>query len=107
MKSVLILLTIITLGTPPLNADSSDDKVMTQQELEEHRQQVILWLQSEQVAKDMELALKMGSGEPVTININATEGLEGNIAQELREAIKRLPEKPKSLTFMQWIKSFF
>lgn len=57
-----------------------------------------------QVFKDIELAAKMGSGETVTINMNATEGLEGEIAQKVRNIMQ---EAPKPLTFTERIKSFF
>lgn len=57
-----------------------------------------------QCLQDIELAAKMGSGEPVTIDLNATEGLEGEIAQTVRDATQKA-SKPK--TFLEKVKSFF
>lgn len=54
--------------------------------------------------KDIELASQLGSGQEVIIDLTATEGLEGKIAQSVRDAI---PEEPKPLTFFEWLKSFF
>ena len=58
-----------------------------------------------QSLKDIELASKMGSGESVVIDLNATEGLEGKIAQITRDAIKETAPKPS--TFLERLKSFF
>ncbi len=57
-----------------------------------------------QMLKDIELAAQMGSGESVAIDLNATEGLEGKIAQTVRDAVE---ESPKPLTFFERVKAFF
>ena len=57
-----------------------------------------------QTCKDAALASQLGSGQEVIINLNATEGLEGQIAQSLRDAF---PEEQKPLTLWERFKSFF
>jgi hypothetical protein len=54
--------------------------------------------------KDVLLAAQLGSGQDVIIDLNATEGLKGKIAQNVRDGIQ---EEKKTLTFFEWVKYFF
>ncbi len=57
-----------------------------------------------QACKDAALAAQLGSGQEVIINLDATEGLEGQIAQSMRDLF---PEEKKPVTLWEKFKSFF